>query len=58
MFRPMLCKGPIDMNGEFTMLLGAIEVNFVLDEDAEDAEVRRSEIIINPQRRRINGRYK
>jgi hypothetical protein len=23
--RPMLCRGPFDMNGEFTFLLGAIE---------------------------------
>jgi hypothetical protein len=57
MLRPFLCKGPIDMDKEFTMLLGAIEVNFELDEDVEDAEIRRTEIINNPQKRRINGRY-
>lgn len=45
------------MDAEFTMLMGAIEVNFVLDEDIEDAEIRRSEIIANPRKRRINGRY-
>jgi len=28
-----------------------------LDVDAEDAEIRRAEIISNPKRRRINGRY-
>src|SRR5712691_9452211 len=27
MLRPMLCRGPLEMDGEFTMLLGAIEVN-------------------------------
>jgi hypothetical protein len=58
MLRPFLCKGPFDMDGEFTMLLGAIEVNFTLDEDVEDAEKRRAEIIADPSRRRINGRYR
>src|SRR6266853_6050894 len=36
MLRPMRCKGPLEMGEEFTFLLGAIEVNFKLDEDAED----------------------
>jgi hypothetical protein len=58
MLRPFLCKGPLDMDGEFTMLLGAIEVNFKLDEDIEDAEKRRAEIIADPSRRRLNGRYR
>lgn len=58
MLRPMLCKGPLDMNTEYTILIGAIEVNSKLDVDAEDAEIRRNEIIDNPDRRRINGRYK
>jgi hypothetical protein len=58
MLRPMLCKGPIEMDSEHTMLVGAIEVNFKLDVDAADAESRRCEIIENPNRRRINGRYK
>jgi hypothetical protein len=57
MLRPFLCKGPIDMEGEYTMLLGAIEVNFQLDEDVEDAEYRRTEIIADERRRRLNGRY-
>jgi len=56
--RPLLCRGPIDMDGEYTMLCGAIELNSVLDTDAEDAEIRRQEIIANPNRRRLNGRYK
>lgn len=58
MLRPMLCKGPIEMDSEYTMLIGAIEVNFKLDVDAEDAEMRRTDIIENPDKRRINGRYK
>jgi hypothetical protein len=56
--RPLLCKGPLDMDGEFTFLLGAIEVNSQLDEDAEDAEARRSIVIADPSRRILNGRYK
>ena len=58
MLRPMLCRGPIDMDGEFTMLIGAIETGGVLDVDAEDAEARRQEVIANPKtKRRLNGRY-
>ncbi len=57
MLRPMLCRGPVDMDGEFTMLLGAIETNFVLDEDAEEAESRRQIVISDSSRRRLNGRY-
>lgn len=57
MLRPMLCKGPLDMENEFTMLLGAIEVNRVLDHDAQEAEERRAIIIADPRRRMLNGRY-
>ncbi len=46
------------MDGEFTMLIGAIETGGVLDVDAEDAEARRQEVIANPKtKRRLNGRY-
>ena len=38
MLRPMLCRGPVDVAIEFTMLLGAIEVGGVLDTDSADAE--------------------
>lgn len=58
MLRPMLCKGPFDMDGEFTMLLGAIEINGVLDADAEEAEIRRATLLEDPSRRRLNGRYR
>ena len=59
MLRPMLCRGPVDMDGEFTMLIGAIEKDGVLDVDAMDAEARRQEIISDPHNlRRLNGRYK
>jgi hypothetical protein len=56
--RPLLCKGPFDMNGEFTFLLGAIEVGGELDEDAEDAEIRRTILLGDRSRRIINGRYR
>jgi len=51
--RPMLCKGPIDMNREFTLLLGATERDRVLDpmDAPRRAEQRRTEIIANPTRR-------
>jgi hypothetical protein len=59
MLRPMLCRGPVDMDGEFTFLIGAIEKDRVLDVDAIDAEARRQEILADPEsRRRLNGRYK
>jgi hypothetical protein len=55
--RPFLCKGPIDMDREFTMLLGAIEINSVLDTDAEDAENVRSAIVADQKLRRPHERY-
>lgn len=56
--RPLLCKGPIDMDREHTLLLGAIEVNSVLDTDAEDAEAIRSAILADEKRRMPHERYK
>ncbi len=52
--RPMLCKGPIDNDSEFTLLMGATERDRVLvPEDAVDqAANRRAEVIANPTRRR------
>jgi hypothetical protein len=58
MLRPFLCKGPFDMDGEFTFLLGAIEKDSKLDEDVEDAEIRRTILIQDPSRRIRNGRYR
>jgi hypothetical protein len=55
--RPLLCKGPIEMDREYTMLLGAIEVNSVLDIDAEDAENVRATIVANPRLRKPHERY-
>jgi hypothetical protein len=53
--RPMLCKGPIDMETEFTLLIGAIERGGRLSPiNAQDrAEQNRRIILADPQRRRI-----
>jgi hypothetical protein len=58
MLRPMLCKGPIDVPTEFTMLLGAIEVGGVLDTDSADAETIRLSIVADQKLRRDHERYR
>lgn len=55
--RPLLCKGPIDMEREFTMLLGAIEVNSNLNMDSADAEAVRSSIVADKKLRKLHERY-
>lgn len=52
--RLMVCKGPIDNQKEFTLLLGAIEKDRkLIPEDVEEkAEARRQEICKNPTSRR------
>lgn len=53
--RPLLCVGPFDMTGEFTMLAGAREQNFEFDPPGvrEEAERRRLEIMVDRTRRVI-----
>src|SRR6266446_7002643 len=48
--RPMLCKGPIDDEAEFTILIGAKEINreLVPIDVVTRAEGRREEVIENP----------
>lgn len=58
MLRPMLCRGPIDNDSEYTFLLGALEIGHKLDHDAQEAEDRRQILIANPNRRERNGRYR
>jgi hypothetical protein len=58
MLRPMLCRGPIDTDKEYTMLLGAIEKNNVLDSDASEASSVRESILVNQRMRRAHERYK
>jgi len=56
MFRPLLCKGPISMDTEYTLLRGAIERNNVLPQsDIVQAEANRQTLISNPDRRCLYG---
>jgi hypothetical protein len=53
MLRPMLCRGPIDNETEYTLLHGAIEKGGKLPAGAkEQAEANRETIIREPLRRR------
>lgn len=52
MLRPMLCRGPIEVEHEYTLLLGAIEVGGKLPVGSgEEAEERRG-IVVRDQTRR------
>ena len=57
MLRPMLCKGPFDMDREYTLLLGAIEANRRLDHDPKQAEDNRDILSADGKRRRKHERY-
>jgi len=57
MLRPMLCKGPVAMEAEYTLLLGAIEVNFRLSADPKDAETNRNTLLADQRRRKEHERY-
>ncbi len=52
--RPMLCKGPVENETEFTLLYGAIEVGNRLQpaNAAERAAIIREEILADPNNRR------
>ncbi len=51
--RPMLCKGTIDVEKEFTLLVGAVEIQWKLEppDAKEQAMQNRQELIDNPLRR-------
>jgi hypothetical protein len=53
--RPMLCRGPIDEDTEFTLLFGATEVGWKLVpvDAVARAETRRSEVVTDPEKRRV-----
>lgn len=53
--RPMLCKGPVDVDGEFSLLIGAIEVGSKLKPLNADviAGERKEEIRRYPDNRRV-----
>jgi hypothetical protein len=57
MLRPFLCKGPIEMATEYTLLLGAIEANSKLDRHPSEAESNRETLISDPRRRCHHERY-
>jgi hypothetical protein len=57
MLRPMLCKGPFRMDNEYTLLLGAIEINFQLSPDPSLATKNRNELLADKTRRTPNERY-
>lgn len=58
MLRPMLCKGPFNMESEFTFLLGAIEVNFRLNRDPSEATSNRETLLADPKRRMPHEQYR
>jgi hypothetical protein len=57
MLRPMLCKGPFQMDTEFTLLLGAIEINSKLDHDPAVATENREILLVDRTRRVPSARY-
>jgi hypothetical protein len=52
--RPLLCKGPVDIHWEYTLLMGAKEVGDELDPHnaAATANKRKQEVIADPKHRR------
>jgi hypothetical protein len=57
MLRPMLCRGPINNEAEYTLLRGAIERNGKLPVEAmKEAEANRDTIISDPRRRELHVR--
>ena len=54
MLRPMLCRGPIDNEREYTFLLGAVEIGGKLPAGSkEQAETNREVVINDPGHRRM-----
>jgi len=58
--RPLLCKGTVDNENEFTLLIGAFEIQWGFDPPnaLEKAVERREELLLNPNRRCKNERIK
>jgi hypothetical protein len=57
MLRPMLCKGPFNMEAEFTFLSGAVEINSKLDTDPVEATANREILAADQRRRVLHARY-
>lgn len=55
--RPLLCRGPVQIDKEFTLLLGAKEVGSVLrPKNAEQTAVlRKGEVTLDPANRRVRN---
>ena len=53
--RPMVCRGPINNDGEFTFLLGAVEVNSKLQpgDAPQQADTNRTVLMEHTERRRV-----
>lgn len=51
MLRPMLCRGPFSMDTEFTLLVGAVEIQGKLIPGPESAVENRSLLLTNRERR-------
>lgn len=51
MLRPMLCKGPFEMESEFTLLVGAQEVQYRLIPGPEIAVQNRNTLLADRKRR-------
>jgi len=53
MLRPLLCRGPIDNDIEYTLLIGAVEINSVLTPSTAigRAQLARQAVINNSNRR-------
>jgi hypothetical protein len=57
MLRPMLCRGPIDNDREYTLLFGAIERGGKLPAGSKErAEENRETVITDQTRRRLHER--
>lgn len=54
--RPMLCRGPVNNETEYTLLLGAKEIGGKYDPKEADlkADQLKSEVKVNPAKRRID----
>jgi len=57
MLRPMLCRGPFDLHGEYTLLLGAVESGGKLPEGAKQKAAENRELLLaDPSRRCVHAR--
>lgn len=54
MLRPMLCRGPIDNEQEYTLLLGAVETGGKLPEGSKQKAELHREVILNDHTRRVH----